>query len=109
MWRPTTALLTVVALLRGAAATQRDTGNDFIDEVWTEQAVCARAAGTGWFPVIIPGCKEALNDDGYGAYSKSLPANWSVVALKCVVAVATACEFGLAIGPLLLVRVNGGS
>ena len=30
--------------------------------------VCTRAEGTGWFPVIIPGCKQVLDEDGYGEY-----------------------------------------
>eukprot|EP00591_Stephanopyxis_turris_P005139 CAMPEP_0195517700 /NCGR_PEP_ID=MMETSP0794_2-20130614/11361_1 /TAXON_ID=515487 /ORGANISM="Stephanopyxis turris, Strain CCMP 815" /LENGTH=2125 /DNA_ID=CAMNT_0040646559 /DNA_START=136 /DNA_END=6513 /DNA_ORIENTATION=- len=50
-------LLAAAASLSGAQAETLD---------WN--SVCTRAEGTGWFPVIVPGCKEALSADGYGDY-----------------------------------------
>ena len=47
-------------------------------------AVCTRAEGTGWFPVIVPGCAEALTEDGYGSYGMSILRSLVVEATNIV-------------------------
>lgn len=58
MWRPTLVVLVSAASLLGSRA----------QESYDWNSVCTRAGGTGWYPVIVPGCKEALTADGYGQY-----------------------------------------
>lgn len=79
MWRATAALL--VAAAASTQALQRPV-EEIGSEVLTQASVCARAAGTGWFPVIVPGCKEALSEDGYDTYGALLACPAQLVRLR---------------------------
>ncbi len=69
MWRSTAALLVAAAASHvGVQALQRPLKEIGVEGL-NQESVCARAAGTGWFPVIVPGCKEALSGDGFETYS----------------------------------------